>query len=149
MGKDFIQVINGTTIYAEKIYKTNFTEHRKTFVLPLHYNGDNSYSFVNGSQELKFKSPINYKDRNLLCLGNISLDWSLTNGTKTGLYGNVYNFAADYIPLSGVKTIYDIHRCFMKKIIYKMFSLIKKSNYFNYSITINLGILFIAKKSRM
>ena len=70
---------------------------------------------MNGSQELKFKSSINYLNRNLLCVGNISSDWSLTNGTKTGLYGNVYDFAVDYIPLRGVKTIYYIHRYLMKK----------------------------------
>ena len=115
LGKDFVQGINNTTIYAEKIYKTNFTEQSKKFVLSLHYNGDNSYLFVNGSQELKFKSSVNYLDRNLLCVGDISSDWSLTNGTKTGFYGNVYKFAIDYVPLSGVKTIYDIHRYLMKK----------------------------------
>ena len=38
LGKDFIQGINGTTIYAEKIYKQNFTERNKKFVLSLHYN---------------------------------------------------------------------------------------------------------------
>ena len=111
LGKDFVQGINNTTIYAEK---TNFTEQSKKFVLSLHYNGDNSYLFVNGNQELKFKSSVNL-DRNLLCVGNISPDWSLTNGTKTGLYGNVYEFAIDYVPLSGVKTINDIHRHLMKK----------------------------------
>ena len=115
LGKDFVQGINNTTIYAEKIYKTNFTEQSKKFVLSLHYNGDNSYLFVNGSQELKFKSSVNYLDRNLLCVGNISSDWSLTNGAKTGLYGNVYEFAIDYVPLNGVKTVYDIHRYLMKK----------------------------------
>ena len=93
MGKDFIQGINNTTIFAEKIYKTNFTKHSKKFVLSLHYNGDNSYLFVNGTQELKFKSSVNYLDRNLLCLGNISSGWSQKNSTKTGLYGNVYDFA--------------------------------------------------------
>ena len=67
---------------AEKIYKTNFTEQSKKFVLSLHYNGDNSYLFVNGSQESKFKSSVNYLDRNLLCVDNISSNWSLTNGTK-------------------------------------------------------------------
>ena len=92
LGKDFVQGINSTTIYAEKIYKTNFTEQSKKFVLPLHYNGDNSCLFVNGSQELKLKSSVNSLDRNLLCVGNISSDWLLTNGTKTGLYGNVYDF---------------------------------------------------------
>ena len=33
LGKDFVQGINNTTIYAEKIYKTNFTEQTKKFVL--------------------------------------------------------------------------------------------------------------------
>ena len=70
---------------------------------------------MNGSQELKFKSSANYLDINLLCVGNISSDWSLTNGTKTGLYGNAHEFAIDYVLLSGVKTICDIHRYFMKK----------------------------------
>ena len=46
LGKDFAQGINITTIYVEKIYKTNFTEQSKKFVLLLHYNGDNSYLFV-------------------------------------------------------------------------------------------------------
>ena len=68
--KDFVQGINNTTIYAENIYKTNFIEQSKKFVLSLRYNGDNSYLFVNGSQELKFKSSVNYLDRNLLCVGN-------------------------------------------------------------------------------
>ena len=55
LGKGFVQQINGTTIYAEDIYKHNFTEPNKNFVLSLHYNGDYSYKFVNGGQELKFK----------------------------------------------------------------------------------------------
>ena len=149
LGKDFVQGINNTTIYAEKIHKTNFIEQSKKFVLPLHYNGHNSYLFVNGTQELKIKSSINYLDRNLFCVGNISSDWSLTNGTKTGLYGNVYEFAIDYVTLSGVRTIYDIHRYLMKKKIYKMLNLIKKNNIINCFSTISLWILFIVKKSRM
>ena len=60
MGKDFIQglTITGTenTIYAEKIYKTSMTEPNKKFVLSLHYNGDDSYLFVNGVEQLKFKA---------------------------------------------------------------------------------------------
>ena len=83
--------------------------------MSLHYNGDNSYLFVNGSQELKLKSCAIYLDRNLLCVGNISSDWSLSNGTKTELYGNVFEFAVDYVSLSGVKTIYDIHKYLIKK----------------------------------
>ena len=94
--------------------------------MSLQYNGDNSYFFVNGSQELKFKLFVNYLDRNLLCVGNISSDWSLTNGTKTGLYGNFYDFAVDYVPLNSEKTIHDIHGYLIRNIRYKMFSLLKK-----------------------
>ena len=115
LGKDFFQRINGTTIYAEKIYKHNFTTPNKKFVLLLHYNGDNSYLFVNGGEELKFKTKNSEIQKNLLFVGNISSDWSSTESTKTRLHGNVYDFALDYIPLNGVKTIYEIDRYFMKK----------------------------------
>ena len=55
MGEGLTQDINGTTIYVEKKYYRNFTDPGKKFVLSLHYNGDDSYLFVNGRQELKFK----------------------------------------------------------------------------------------------
>ena len=42
LGKDFVQGINDTTIYAEGLYKINFTENNKTFCLSLHYNKANS-----------------------------------------------------------------------------------------------------------
>ena len=56
MGDGFVQGINDTTLYPEEIYSQNFTAVNKKFVLSLHYNGDNSYLFVNGKQELKFKA---------------------------------------------------------------------------------------------
>ena len=55
MGKDFIQKINDTAVYTEKMFYRNFTEPGKKFILSLHYNGDDSYLFVNGREELKFK----------------------------------------------------------------------------------------------
>ena len=56
LGKDFIQGIDGTTIYAEKMYSTNFTLVNKNFCLSLHYNGDSSYLFVNGKEIINFKA---------------------------------------------------------------------------------------------
>ena len=56
MGDLFVQGINDSTLYAEKIYSQNFTAVNKKFVLSLHYKGDDSYLFVNGKQELKFKA---------------------------------------------------------------------------------------------
>ena len=38
-----------STLTAEKMYSINFTVTRKKFCLSLHYNGGNSYLFVNGT----------------------------------------------------------------------------------------------------
>ena len=82
--KDFIQGINETTIYAEKMYSANFTVYGKKVCLSLHYNGDNSYLFVNSRQIVKFKA----KDSEIvpypLPLANISKDFS--SSSATGLY---------------------------------------------------------------
>ena len=56
LGRDFIQGIDGTAIYAEKMYSTNFTVDNKTFWLSLHYNGDSSYLFFNGKEIIKFQA---------------------------------------------------------------------------------------------
>ena len=48
LGKGLIQLIENTTIYAEKTYSPNFRAENKIFVLSFHYNGDNSFLFVNG-----------------------------------------------------------------------------------------------------
>ena len=76
MGKDFIQGINDTTIYAEKLFHNNFIEFGVKFVLSLHYNGDNSYLFANGRQELKFKAKDDQIISERLCLGNLSSEWT-------------------------------------------------------------------------
>ena len=56
LGKDFVQGLNNTTIYAEKLYSINYTGNNKKFCLSLHYNGANSYLFVNGTEIHKFKA---------------------------------------------------------------------------------------------
>ena len=44
------------TLTAEKMYLINFTLKKKKFCLSLHYNGANSYLFVNGNKIYKFKA---------------------------------------------------------------------------------------------
>ena len=120
-GKDILLLGRGptqgleSTLTAEKMYSINFTvTKKKLFFLSLHYNGANSYLFVNGTEIIKFKA----KDSNIvaspLCLGNISKDWSVDNMKKTGLTGYVYDFRADYnvVTLDDIK---DIHKYLMKK----------------------------------
>ena len=50
LGKCFIQRLDNTKIYAEKLYLINFTKTNTKSCLCLHYNDDdNSYLFVNGT----------------------------------------------------------------------------------------------------
>ena len=113
-GKDFTQGINGTTIYAEKTYSINFTKSRPRFCLSLHYNGDNSYLFINATEICKFKAKYSEIVATPLCLGNISKDLSVDNMKKTGLHGNVYEFSVDYEAIANDK-ILDIHNYLMEK----------------------------------
>ena len=75
----------------------------------MHYNGDNSHSFVNGRQELKFKAKTDQLVQEKLCIGNLSDQWATSESEKTGTYGKIYDFAVDYEQISGLKTIYDMH----------------------------------------
>ena len=115
MGDFFVQGMNDTTLYAEKIYTQNFSAVEKKFVLSLHYNGDNSYLFVNGKQELKFKAKDDQLVKEKLCIENLSDQWTTSESEKTGLHGNIYDFVVDYRVIVGVKPIYNIHRYLMTK----------------------------------
>ena len=111
----FTQGIHDTTLYVEKNYRRNFTDPGKKFVLILHYNGDDSDLSVNGRQELKFKAKNDQIISEKLCLGNLSDQWATSESEKTGLYGNIYDFVADFKQIVGVKAIYDMHRYLMVK----------------------------------
>ena len=80
----------------------------------MHYNGANSYLFVNGKEIVKFKA----KDSEILsyslCLGNISKDWTLDNMKKTGFNGYIYDFSVGYNAIA-VFDILDIHKYLMEK----------------------------------
>ena len=115
MGTGLTQGISDTTIYSEKNFYRNFTDPGKKFVLSLHYNGDDSYLFVNGRQELKFKAKTDHLVKDKLCIGNLSDQWTTSESEKTGLYGKIYDFVVDYEHISGVKAIYDMHRYLMTK----------------------------------
>ena len=84
------------TLTAEKMYSINFTVRRNKFFLSLHYNGADSYLFVNGDKIYKFKAKYFEMAASPLCLGNISKDWSVDNMKKTGFNGYVYGFSVDY-----------------------------------------------------
>ena len=82
----------------------------------MHYYNDHSYLFVNGRQELQFKTKNDQMSiEKKLCLGNLSSDWTGSEFDKTGLWGNIYDFVVDYKPIVGTAPIYDIHKYLMTK----------------------------------
>ena len=80
----------------------------------MHYNGDDSYLFVNGKRELKLKAKDDHIVKEILCLGNISDDWTAAKAQKTGFCGEIYDFAVDYTS-TNIGDIYNVHRYLMKK----------------------------------
>ena len=96
------------------MYSINFTITKKKFCLSLHYNGANSYLFVNGTKIIKFKAQDSEIVATPLCLGNISKDWSVDNMKKTGFTGCIYDFSVDYDAIA-VDDIKYIHKYLMRK----------------------------------
>ena len=92
--KDILIIGKGPTqglehiLTDEKMYLINFTVTRKKFSLSLHYNGANSYLFVNDTEIIKFRAKDSQIVTTPLCIGNISKDWSVGNMKRTGF--NVY-----------------------------------------------------------
>ena len=62
----------------------------------MHYNGANSYLFVNGKEIIKFKAKNSETVADSLCLGNVSKDFWMDNMKKTRLNGYVYDVSVDY-----------------------------------------------------
>ena len=79
----------------------------------MHYNGANSYLFVNGIEIIKFKSKNSEIVVTPLCLGNISKDWVVGNMKKVDLM-DLSDVSVDYDVIA-VNDNLDIHNYLMKK----------------------------------
>ena len=85
------------TLTAEKMYSINFSKGQTKFCLSLHYNGANSYLFVNGTEIHKFKAK----------------DSEIETFQKTGQYmiyknefnGYVYDFSVNYDAIPDIAEI--------------------------------------------
>ena len=95
------------------MYSVNFTVTKKKFCLSLHYNGANSYLFVNGTEIYKFKAKDSEIVATPLWLGNISKDWSADNMKKMDLMV-MSDFSVNY-DATDVDDIVDIQKYLMKK----------------------------------
>ena len=88
-GKDILILEKGPTqglgknsLATEKMYSINFIKVNTKSCLSLHYNGANSYLFVNGKEIHKFLAKDLIIALNNLCLRNVSKDFSASNMKK-------------------------------------------------------------------
>ena len=114
LGEGPTQGLDDTTLTAEAKYPMNFTQPGKRFVLSLHYNGSNSFLFVNATKVYQFKAKNSEIKDYALCLGNVSKGFTINNMKKTGLKGLVKWFSVDFNPIDN-NNILDIHKYLMKK----------------------------------
>ena len=83
--------------------------------LGLHYNGVNSYLFVNKTEIYKFKADngtVNFPTQ--FCAGSISDEFGSNDIKGISLNGNVYDFSVDFNAILK-SDILDIHKYLMNK----------------------------------
>ena len=84
-------------------------------MLSLHYNGS-SILFVKSKEIYQFKENDSDMKKYLLCLGNISKDFTSINMKKTGLDRYVSEFSID-CNIIDINNIIDFHKYLMKNMI--------------------------------
>ena len=125
LGEGLTQGLDYMRLTGKAKYPINITQSRKRFALSLHYNGSNSFLFVDVIYQIKAKDS-EIKDY-ALCLCNILNNLILSNMAKTGLKGVVKHFSIDFNPIDS-NDILNIHKNLMKRTWHKiMFGLIKKN----------------------
>ena len=82
LGKGLTQELDDSTLTAEAQYSINLSRSNRKFCLSLHYNGSNSFLFVNATKIYQFKAKDSEIKKYSLCLGNISGDFAANNMKK-------------------------------------------------------------------
>ena len=97
-GKDILIFVKGPTqglshtLTAETQYSINLTRPGIKFCLSLHYNGSNSFFFVNATKINQFKAKDSEIIKYPLCLGNISKYFVANNMKKNRIKWMSTNF---------------------------------------------------------
>ena len=81
LGKGPTQGLDHMILTAEAIYAINFTQPNKRFVSSAHYNGRNSFLFVNATKIYQFKARSSIEDH-ALCLVKILKDFTINDMKK-------------------------------------------------------------------
>ena len=114
LGEGPTQGLDDTTLTAEAKYPINFTQRNKRSVLSLHYNGNNSFLFVNATRIYQFKAKNSEIKDYALCLSNLSKDFTISNMIKTELGRVLKFFSIDFNPID-TNNILDINKYLMER----------------------------------
>ena len=113
LAKGITQGLNYTLV-AEIQYSINFTRPVIQFCWWLHYNGNNSFLFVNSTKIYQFKAEDDSEMEKIsLVFRNISGEFSANNMKQAGLNGYMFDFSVAYRAFN-TSNIIDIHKCLMK-----------------------------------
>ena len=82
LGEGPTQGLDDAILTAEAKYLINSTQSRKRFVIILHYNGSNSFLFVNTTKLYQLKPKDSEIKDYRVCLGNISKYLTINNIKK-------------------------------------------------------------------
>ena len=83
------QELDDTMLTAEAQYSINFSRSNRKFCLSLHYNGSNSFLFINATKKYLIKAKNSEIKKYFLSLRNILKDFTGNNMKKPGLNGYV------------------------------------------------------------
>ena len=115
MGKGPIFGINRSFGSPENRFSIYFSKEGTRFCFSLHYNGENSYLFVNRKSIFQFKADNgNPNFATLFFLGSISDGFHANESSKLFLEENVFDFSVDYNAIDKSDTL-DIHKYLMVK----------------------------------
>ena len=131
--REMLLVLMEALVHQKKSSSINFRKAKTKYCLSLHYNGDNSYLFVNEKEICKFKaSNKNVNFTTQFCLGSISNKFDYEAEAEfeaeVSLKGNVYDLSIDYKVIDK-SDILNIHKYLMNKngIVYiKCLDLLRK-----------------------
>ena len=113
LGEESTQGLADTTLITEAKYPINFTQSRKRFALSLHYNGSNSFLFINATKICQFKAKDSEIKDYTLCLGSISKEFPSNNLNKNRIKKKCDFFSVDF-SANDTNDILDIYRYLMK-----------------------------------
>ena len=81
-----------TTLTGEAKYPIDFTQSNRRLLLSLHYNGSDSFLFVDATKIYQFQAKDSEIKKYTLNVGNVSKDFTIDVMKKTGLKGKVNFF---------------------------------------------------------